>query len=1099
MRKLIVFIAMKGCCLLMAFSTMAQQGKVPVEKVMETVQQHLANMTAQQQDVARYPRTVKADGTTHRVKSSDWTSGFFPATLWYTYEYTGDAKWEALARKWSAGLEKEKRNRGTHDLGFMLYCPFGTGYRLTQDPAYRDILLETAATLAGRFNEKVGCIKSWDKKEFQFPVIIDNMMNLELLFRATQISGDSSYYRIAVSHADHTLKNHYRKNNSSYHVVDYDTLTGRPFRKVTHQGYSDASAWARGQAWGLYGFTMAYRFTRDKRYLQQAEKIAAFYLRHRRLPADKVPYWDFDAPINSKTPRDASAAAITASALLELSQHTTAHGKLYHTAAEDMLVSLSSPAYMAAPGSNNHFILMHSTGHLPHGSEIDVPINYADHYFVEALLRYRQLQPKLAKAAADVVVYTGNPGGIMAAIAAAREGATVLLAEPTPYLGGIIAQGGLCVSDIGHHETIGGLGRTFFKRIADGYRSAYGEKSAQLRASVVERLPGAAFEPKVAEALFEEMLKEYPSIKVVRNAALVRTYHQQGKISAITCKDLQTGDTIQLQGKVFIDASYTADLVAATGVSYLLGTEGKDVFGEPSGPAQSSDAIQAFNYRVTLTNDPANLVPVHKPATYNAAAYEIRLAGLLKDSTSKVFKSYWKLPNQKIDANIADFPGENWGYPEAGYAEREAIEKRHRENSLGYIYFLQNDERVPQRIRNEAREWGLAKDEFTDNGHFPRHIYIREGRRLHGAYVMRQQDLQKDRRKDDAIALGSYSMDSHATMVTRKSDGTMGYTGGGLWEPVKAYEIPYRSLVPRAEQCTNLLVPVCLSATHMAWTSLRMEPVFMMTGEAAGTAAAMAAAGNIAVQNVQAKALRQQLRQHGAIVNLLPEIVADFDWQPRIPKAGEAVRFTVKTLPGNSQPVRCYWDFDGDGKPDAGNTEEQYVMKADKAHLVSLVVEDAAGKRSLPIAKTVQVGSGKKGDIQIDSEDNQFTQSKLVKKAMAQTPYWGTFYHTDGNVMKGSSYAAYMAPVQQAGKYDVYVSTVPGNGRSSHTLVEVEHANGTEKIYIDQRKGDALFGLVFLGTFEFRPGGTATVTIRNNDHGKYILYDVARWILKEKY
>ncbi|GEP94597.1 FAD-dependent oxidoreductase [Chitinophaga cymbidii] len=1083
MRKLIFSIS----TLFITCAAGAQQ-KVPVSIAMGTVQQQLQRMTAQQTDVTKYPRTIK-DGITRTVKSSDWTSGFFPGTLWYLYEYTGDAKWETLARQWTAGLEKEKRNKGTHDLGFMMYCPFGNGYRLTQDPAYRQVLLESAASLASRFNAKTGTLKSWDKKEFHFPVIIDNMMNLELLFWATRVTGDSSYYKIAVSHADQTMKHHFRKNYSSYHVVDYDSVTGQPLRKITHQGYSDHSAWARGQAWGLYGYTMAYRFTQDQRYLQQAEKIAAFYLG--KLPKDKVPYWDFDAPRSSKPPRDASAAAITASALLELSKYT--NNKKYFTAAEDMLVSLCSTTYMAAPGSNNYFLLKHSTGHMPHRSEIDVPINYADYYFVEALLRY---QPVQSIKKADVVVYTGNPGGITAAIAAAREGASVLLVEPSPYLGGIVAQGGLCVSDIGHHETIGGLAKNFFQQTADYYRTTYGERSEQWKASVVEGLPGASFEPKVGELVFEQMLKAYPSIKIVRNVSLVKTWQQGKQIHAITCKNLQTGDTVHLQGKVFVDASYTADLVAMAKVSYLLGTEGKHVFGEPSVPDQSSRAIQAFNYRVTMSNDPANMVAVSKPAAYDAAAYDIRLAGLLKDSTTRVFKTYWKLPNKKIDANIADFPGVNWTYPEADYAARAALEAKHRNNSLGYIYFLQNDPRVPMRMQKEARTWGLAKDEFTDNGNFPRHIYIREGRRLNGAYVMRQQDLQQDREKPDAIALGSYSMDSHATTVIRKSDGTLGYSGGGIWEPVKAYEIAYRALVPKATECTNLLVPVCMSSTHMAWTSLRMEPVFMMTGEAAGIAAAMAFAHNTTVQNVHTATLRQHLKKHGALVNLLPETVADFEWQPRAPRVGETVTFTVKTKPGNTQPVRCYWDFDGDGKPDANTLEVKQTMKADKVQLVSLVVEDASGKRSLPFARTVKAGNGKGGDIQIDSEDSTHARLKLVKKAMAQTPYWGNFYHTDGNVMKGKSSATYLPDIEKAGKYDVYVSTVPGNGRSSHTLVELAHAKGTERIYIDQRKGDPLFGLIFLGRFEFRPGGAASLTIRNNDHGKYILYDVARWVLR---
>jgi uncharacterized protein YyaL (SSP411 family) len=272
----------------------------------------------------------------------------------------------------------------------MLYCSFGNGYRLTNDPAYKDIMLQGARSLSSRFNEKTGCIKSWDHGKWQFPVIIDNMMNLEFLFWATKVSGDSSFYKIAVTHANTTMKNHFRSDYSSYHVIDYDTITGKAIAKVTHQGYADASAWARGQAWGLYGYTVTYRETKDKRYLDQAVKIADFFLKNPTLPADKIPYWDFNVPDIAKEERDASAAAIAASGLLELGQYVK-NGKAYYTAAEQILQSLGSPAYLAKPGENNHFVLMHSVGHKPAKSEIDVPLVYADYYYIEGLMRFEKM------------------------------------------------------------------------------------------------------------------------------------------------------------------------------------------------------------------------------------------------------------------------------------------------------------------------------------------------------------------------------------------------------------------------------------------------------------------------------------------------------------------------------------------------------------------------------------------------------------------------------------------------------------------------------------------------------------------------------------
>ncbi len=328
------------------------------------------------------PRTLE-NGILKMVSSRDWTSGFFPGNLWYLYEYTKDEKWLKEAQKFTHHLEKEQFNKGTHDLGFMIYGSYGHGYRLTKDENYKNIIIQAAKSLCTRFNPKSGVIKSWDHKN-EYPVIIDNMMNLELLFEATRFTGDSSFYKIAVSHADQTLKNHFREDNSSYHVLDYDTESENVKRKITAQGYSDDSAWARGQAWGLYGFIICYRETKDQKYLDQANKIAAFILNHPNLPKDLVPYWDYNDPTIPHTSKDASAAAITASALYELHGYSKNQG--YKKKADKILHSLSKN-YLSPEKKNKGFILLHSTGHRPAKSEIDVPLIYADYYYLEALLR----------------------------------------------------------------------------------------------------------------------------------------------------------------------------------------------------------------------------------------------------------------------------------------------------------------------------------------------------------------------------------------------------------------------------------------------------------------------------------------------------------------------------------------------------------------------------------------------------------------------------------------------------------------------------------------------------------------------------------------
>ncbi|WP_345947615.1 glycoside hydrolase family 88 protein [Mucilaginibacter sp. PAMB04274] len=328
------------------------------------------------------------------TSAKNWVSGFYPGTMFYLYKGTQEPA------MYTAGLEKlpvmePMKTIDSHDIGFMMYCSFGNANQIKPSAAYKDVLLTSAQSLSKRFNPKVGCTMSWSSKPGEFRVIIDNMMNLELLMWATKVSGDSSYAKIAISHANTTMKNHFRPDYSSYHLVNYNPETGGINKKQTVQGYADSSAWARGQGWGLYGFTMMYRETKDKKYLNQAKNIANFILSHRNLPADKVPYWDFNAPDIPNAYRDASAGAIYASALIELAGYVDAvNAKKYINVAETIIRTLSSDKFKAAPGENGGFILKHSVGHLPKGAMIDVPLTYADYYFVEAMLRYKNLGKK---------------------------------------------------------------------------------------------------------------------------------------------------------------------------------------------------------------------------------------------------------------------------------------------------------------------------------------------------------------------------------------------------------------------------------------------------------------------------------------------------------------------------------------------------------------------------------------------------------------------------------------------------------------------------------------------------------------------------------
>lgn len=379
-----------------------------VKRGFERAEEQLSNQLQAVPQTTDYPRTIGKDGNLRVTHKNDWTEGFYPGCLWYVYEYTNKDNWKEAAIRWTEALEPLKKLTNHHDIGFLMYCSFGNAYRLTGNEAYKDVLVEAARSLCTRFSEKTGSIKSWNyrkswngRDEWFYPVIIDNMMNLELLYFATKVTGDSIYAQIANRHAETTAKNQFREDYSNYHVVNYDEETGEVLNQATCQGFSDNSAWARGQAWAIYGYTMAYRETHRKDFLEMAVHTADFWLNYPNLPEDGVPYWDFNAgqegyvpdwnydPQKFKVmPRDASAAAIAASAFLELADYV-ADGEKYSAAAGHILKSLTSPAYLAEPGTNCNFILMHSVGSIPHGEEIDVPLIYADYYYLEALMRYK--------------------------------------------------------------------------------------------------------------------------------------------------------------------------------------------------------------------------------------------------------------------------------------------------------------------------------------------------------------------------------------------------------------------------------------------------------------------------------------------------------------------------------------------------------------------------------------------------------------------------------------------------------------------------------------------------------------------------------------
>lgn len=383
--------------LIVVLCSCTSHSTLEVEPLLDYCEKQIEKTLSDWDDTTHLPRNIlpgKGECKWNYTSIYDWTSGFWPGILWYAYEYSHDAEIKKQAERYSLALSPVlERKLDNHDLGFMMYCSLGNAYRLTGEQRYKDMLLRAADSLATLFDERVGTIHSWpgmrQQKGWQHNTIIDNMLNLELLFWAARNGGNKDLYDIALSHAEVTANNQFRDDYSTCHVVIYDTITGKRLNQLTHQGYADNSLWARGQSWAVYGFTMCYRETGNAAFLEIAQKAADIYLQ--RLPADYVPYWDFDVPNITEEPKDASAAAIMASGLLELASYIRdeVKAKRYFDAAIKMLKSLSSPAYLS--GEENNAFLLHSTGHKPHGLEIDASIIYADYYYIEALIRLNRI------------------------------------------------------------------------------------------------------------------------------------------------------------------------------------------------------------------------------------------------------------------------------------------------------------------------------------------------------------------------------------------------------------------------------------------------------------------------------------------------------------------------------------------------------------------------------------------------------------------------------------------------------------------------------------------------------------------------------------
>ncbi len=573
---------------------------------------------------------------------------------------------------------------------------------------------------------------------------------------------------------------------------------------------------------------------------------------------------------------------------------------------------------------------------------------------VRAAVSLAQAADSVTKA--DVVVYGGTPAGVMTAVAAARHGHTVALVDINGHVGGVVS-GGLVATDIGDRTTVGGLADDFFKRVAAHYSKTYGAGSEQAKAC----RNGIVFEPKVAELVFEQMLAEQaPRILRFPRNRFLRATVVSNRVATLTTEDLALSGTRTFAGEVFVDASYEGDLMAGAHVPYRVGRESRAEYGEVLAGVSAGPKTQrglgdhrtmAYNYRVAVTWTEANRALFPKPEHYDPEPFRKTDGERAKKGLVKGFGDFFTTtdkvgPNGKFDANWCDFVGNSEGYAEGDWAARERIAARIRDYFQSRLYYLQNDPELPEAFRTETRTWGLPKDEFTDNGHFPFQLYVREARRMVGRYVLSEKDLTQDRYKPDGVCAGSYGVDCH-TVQEVLNDGKL-EKDHTRHVSLSNYAIPYACLTPVDPE--NLLIPVCLSATHVAYCSLRMEPVYMMLGQAAGDAAHLALAGKTPVQQVDTDKLRAVLKNEGAVLasSYVPQVT--IAWTPQHPKVGETVTFTAEAGTLEAPLKNVWWDFEGAGVVAAHEQRSQHAFSLDKRYSVSLLVEDLKDRRRLAVA-----------------------------------------------------------------------------------------------------------------------------------------------------
>jgi len=710
--------------------------------------------------------------------------------------------------------------------------------------------------------------------------------------------------------------------------------------------------------------------------------------------------------------------------------------------------------------------------------------------------------------AAEVLVYGGTPGGIAAAVTAARGGQHVTLVEPSNHLGGVVS-GGLTRTDIGDGSVIGGFAREFFDRCEAYYAATYGAESEQVKVS----RHGYYMEPHVAEEQFTAMLTE-AGVEVLNGWHAVSAERDEtSKLLAMTCAN-EAGERRRFTADGFVDASYEGDLMAQAYVPYRVGREGRAEYGEEhAGIRWGEDGIvgmgdhrtQAYNYRLCLTEREDIKILPSEPANYDRDRYQLLLRGILATKPPEVHNyilNCMPVANGKYDANnngatwqSTDYVGANHAYPEADWETRQKITREHMEYVQGLFYFIQNDPEVPEYIRTDARRYGLASDEFLDNDHWPHQLYVRECRRMVGQYVFKEQDARFEKYKEDSIGCGSYTLDSHGCRIAASPTPGRGVAyEGGLGVRIKPYEIPYGVIVPL--DVTNLLVPVCCSATHVGYSTLRMEPVYMILGQAAGAALDQALDDAVAVQQVEVPKLQQTLLGQQAILQApwLPQVDIQCSAGDRF-APGTKVTLTAVPVGGRTKLTDWWWDLDGDAVVDAKGESVEFIFEQAGSPTVWLVARDENNRLTDYARQTLTVGAGGPTEVFVTDEQPDYVSAHRKWDTSSQIPgFTGDHYHHDNGDQREARAWRFRPPVTQEGRYRVLFGVVPNPNRATNCPVTIIHADGETKVACDMRTDRGIFSWVDLGTYRFVPDPAGSVLIQTAGADGYVVVDSVRFV-----